>query len=273
MCFFCKCKKEEGADACSCGKKMCFVGHLAVKSLLVALLIVVAAYLITLVRNNLKQFHYIGRAATQQNTITISGEGKVTGAPNIATTEIGLVTEKKDVASAQKENTEKMNKLIVAVKAVGMEDKDIQTTQYQIYPKYDYSAGKSNIAGYVVSQSVTVKIRDLSKISTVLAKAGEAGANQVSSPTFTIDEPESLRAQAREKALKNAREKADTLAKMLGVKILKVSSFSEYNQSQPMPLYARSAEAYGLGGAAPTPDIQAGTMDVTVGVNVIYEID
>ncbi len=271
--FFCNEHKGKESEAC-CGSRRCCVGHLAVKSLLVALLIVAAVYLITLARNNLKQFHYIGRAATQQNTITISGEGKVTAAPNIATTEIGLVTEKKDVASAQKENTEKMNKLIAAVKTAGIEEKDIQTTQYQIYPKYDYSNGRSNITGYIVSQSVTVKIRDLTKISAVLAKVGEAGANQVSSLTFTIDEPESLRAQAREKALKNAREKAETLAKMLGVKILKVASFSEYNQSLPMPLYARSAEAYGIGGgAAPAPDIQAGTMDVTVGVNVIYEID
>ena len=270
--MFCHHEHKEG-EAGGDGHHRCCPIKAALKILMALLVFSLVVYVYTLTRNNLKQYHYIGKAATQQNTITISGEGKVTAAPNIATTEIGLVTEKKDVSSAQKENTEKMNKLIAAVKSTGLEDKDIQTTQYQIYPKYDYSAGKSNIIGYTVSQSVTVKIRDLSKISTVLAKAGEAGANQVSSPTFTIDEPESLRAQAREKALKNAREKAETLAKMLGVKILKVASFSEYNQSQPLPLYARSAEAFDMGGGAPAPDIQTGTMDVNVGVNVVYEID
>lgn len=272
--FFCKENKGKKDEGC-CGEdgRFCCLGKIALKALLALLLFGLVVYVYTLVRGNLKQYHYIGKAATQQNTIAISGEGKVTATPNIAMTEIGLLTEKKDVASAQKENTEKMNKLIAAVKAAGVEEKDIQTTQYQIYPKYDYSNGKSNITGYNVSQSVTVKIRDLAKISAVLAKVGEAGANQVSNLTFTIDEPESLRVQAREKALENAKEKAEALAKMLGVKILRVASFNEYNQAEPMPLYARSAEAYGIGGGAPAPDIQTGTLDVKVGVNVIYEID
>lgn len=263
--------EEKGVSCCNghCPVKM-------VKKILVSLLLLaVVIYVGVLIRNGLKNYHYIGKAIQQQNTIAISGEGKITATPTIAMTEIGLLTEKKDVASAQKENTDKMNKLIEAVKSLGISENDIQTTQYQIYPKYDYTNGKSVIAGYTVNQSVTLKIRDLTKISAVLSKVGEVGVNQVSNLTFTIDEPENLRAEARAKALKSARSKADDLAKALGVKILRVVNFSEYNaDTSPMPIYAKSYDAVGMGGGAVSSlEIQTGTLDVKVNVNVIYEIE
>lgn len=263
--------KDKGADcscACHCPVKM------AIKILAGLLLVALIVYVGVLVRNGLKNYHYIGKAIQQQNTIAISGEGKITGTPTIAMTEIGLLTDKKDVASAQKENTDKMNKLIAAVKALGIPESDIQTTQYQIYPKYDYTNGKSVISGYTVNQSITLKIRDLTKISAVLSKVGEVGANQVSNLTFTIDEPENLRAEARAKALASARGKADDLAKALGVKLVRVVSFSENNAEPMPPIYYRSANALGgAGDAVTTPSIQTGTLDVTVDVNVIYEIE
>lgn len=233
----------------------------------------VLAVLGTVVAKNFKSYQYIGKPTAERDTISISGEGKVTGIPDIATIEVGLTTEKKDVASAQKENTLKMNRLISNLKNLGVEDKDIQTSYYNIYPQYDWPDGKQVLRGYQVNQSVSVKIRNLDKIGDILAAAGEGGANQVSGLSFNIDDPEKLRQEARIKALENAKEKADALAKVAGVKLGKIVSFSEYS-AVPTPMY-KSMEALGMGGGTgdmPAPSVEKGSMDIVVNVTVSYEI-
>ena len=266
----CECKNENGKMPCSChGHNF---GHIFIKVLAGILLAYLIVYVGTLARNNVKKYNFIGKAERMQNTISVSGEGKVTGTPNIAVADIGLVTEKVDVASAQKENSEKINKLISEVKKLGIKDEDIQTTQYSIYPKYDYTDGRSILSGYTVQQSVTVKIRDLTKINTVLAKVGEVGANQVSSLSFTIDDKEALRASARELALKNVQEKAVALAQALGVRLVRVVSFNESTLGDIGIMKGYPAYAEGLGGGG-APDIQTGSLDIKVSANVVYEIE
>ncbi|HBW74375.1 MAG: hypothetical protein UX10_C0015G0017 [Candidatus Magasanikbacteria bacterium GW2011_GWA2_45_39] len=253
-----------------CGR----LGKVIIKTLWGILLVYLIIYVGSLTRNNIKKFYYVGKMDRPQNTISISGEGKVTAEPNIASVEVGLVTDKKDVAAAQKENTGKMNILIAGIKALGIADADLQTSQYQIYPKYDYTDGKTTLNGYTVSQSVTVKIRDLSKISAVLAKTGESGANQVSGLQFTIDDPASLQDNARNKALVQAGEKAQALARTLGVNLVRVVSFNEYApQGGPVPMYSRGLEGMGGAADATAPSIQPGSNEVKVQVNVVYEIE
>ena len=223
--------------------------------------------------SKLKAYDYIGRPEAQRDTITISGEGKVTAVPDIATISVGIQTDKKTVAEAQKENTDKMNNIIKELKALDIAAKDIETTSYNIYPQYDYIDGRSIIKGYEVNQQVAVKIRDLDKVGEVIAKAGELGANSVGGLNFTIDDPEELRQQAREKALENAKEKAEALAKISGVKLGKIVSFNEY-ESSPAPMYKNyGMEAFssGMGGAV-APDIQSGSLDVIINATVVYEI-
>ncbi len=243
--------------------------------LLSALLVVGIIFIASEVRNDFKKYDYIGKPTTSRDLITISGEGKVTAIPDIAVVEAGVTTEKSDVRAAQKENADKMNALAAQARALRIVDKDIQTTNYQIYPQYDYANGKQRLRGYQVTQSVKIKIRDLSKIGSLLAAVGDAGANQVSGVSFTIDDPEALRQQAREKALDNARAKAKSLADHAGVKLGKIVSFSEGNASPtPMPYYGR-AEAMGIGGAsdaAIAPPVAAGSLDIIVDVDVSYEI-
>lgn len=264
----CQCDPKSGK--CNCTPCL---GMILMKVLMGILLVYLIVFVGTLARNNMKKFQYIGTADRIPYTISITGEGKETGAPNIAVTDIGFVTEGKDVATIQKQNTEKMNTLIAEVKKLGIKDADIQTSNYSVYPKYDYTDGKSVISGYTINQSVTLKIRDLTKISAVLAKVGEVGVNQVSSLNFIIDDQESLKMAARDKALQNAKEKAMALAKSLGVKLVRVASYSEYSPTEAYPLKAYSS-AMGMGGAvpAPAPDIQTGSMDVVVDVNVSFEI-
>ncbi|MEK7211689.1 MAG: SIMPL domain-containing protein [Patescibacteria group bacterium] len=213
-----------------------------------------------------------GKAPTEVKTITIDGAGKITAVPDIGTVDVGFMTEGKNVQAIQKENVAKMNKLIDAIKKLGIDSKDIQTTQYQIYPKYDYTNGRSALAGYTISQSIMIKIHDLDKISEVLAKAGDSGANQVGGLNFTFDDPEDLKVQVRGKAILNAKGKAEVLANSLGIKLGRIVGFSEGGSSPyPYPLY-KSAEGYGVGGGGAAPAIEAGSLDITSNVSITYEI-
>lgn len=236
------------------------------------LVIFLVVFLGVLTWNQIKQHGYIGRTAEQIYTITINGEGKVTAIPDIAQVSLGIQTEKKKVLDAQKENTEKMNEIIKELKGMDIEAKDIKTTSYNIYPRYDWVEGTRILRDYQVSQNVTVKIRDLDKIGAILDMAGRLGANQVGSLSFTIDEPEQLRQEAREKALVNAREKAEALAKVAGVKLGKLVSFSEESITPTYPIYREYAlEAKGLGGGE-APEVEPGSQEVIVNVTVTYEV-
>ncbi len=215
-------------------------------------------FLSVLTWNEVKKHDYIGRESQQTYTITIDGEGKITATPDIAEISLGLQTENIKVAVAQKENTEKMNKIIAELKAAGIESKDIKTTAYTIYPNYDYPSGRQVLRNYVVSQNVTVKIRDLDKIGDIVQQAGSLGANQIGGLSFTIDEPEKIKQQAREKALLAAKEKAEALAKIAGVKLGKLVSFTESSYGGPIPNvrdYALKAET-GMGGGDMRPALK-----------------
>jgi uncharacterized protein YggE len=230
--------------------------------------VLAAIFLVTLSANNVKKFTVIGTAPQVPHAITVSGTGKITATPTIAITTVGVVTEKNDVASAQAENTTRMNALIAAVDALGIPKADVQTSQYQLYPKYSYDQKNgSQITGYSVSQSVTIKIRDLAKISAVLAKVGEVGVNQVSGIQFTFDDPKILQEQVREKAVADAKEKATKLAVQLGVTLGRVIGFSENGNNAPMPLFAYAKES-----AAPAPDIQPGALDIASNIDITFEL-
>lgn len=242
--------------------------------LLLIILLLVVGWLGGQIRNDNKKYDYIGKAQVR-DTIAVEGEGKVVGVPDVATVNLGIVSEAANVGQAQVGNTNKMNALLEKVKALGVDSKDIQTTNYTISPRYDYPDGRQVLRSYQVSQSVQVKIRDLTKIGAILGVAGEVGANQVSGVAFTIDDPENLRQQAREKAMENALAKAQALAKKAGVRLGKLVSFSEYNNPSSDSYY-KGYTAYGLGGAvpeaAPAPSVETGSLDITINVTLTYEI-
>ncbi len=214
----------------------------------------------------------IGVSPKTPDTFTIDGEGKVSGEPTLAQVDVGLFSEGKEVAEAQAENSRKANEIIAGMKALGVAEQDMQTSNYSIQPKYDYKDGKQTVSGYVVSQNVNVKVRDLKKVGAVLAKVGERGANQVNGVQFTIDDPTTLKQAARKKALEDAQKKAEELASALGVRIVRVTTFSESAGQLPvMPYNYRTADVV-MGGPAPSPEIQTGTLDVVSRVSVTFEI-
>ncbi|MFZ2190158.1 MAG: SIMPL domain-containing protein [Candidatus Magasanikiibacteriota bacterium] len=248
------------------------------KKLMFTLLGILLAYSIvfmgTLIRNNLQKYNYIGQADKMERTIMVEGVGKVTAKPDIAMISMGMTASGTTVVVAQEKNTEVMNNLIAKVKALGISEDDIQTANYNIYPQYDYTeASGSVLKGYEVQQTVSVKIRDLAKSSQVLALAGEVGANNVSGLQFTIDDNEVYKAEARVKALKQVAEKAKALSQSLGVNLVDIVSYNEYSGDSGMyPLYKYAESAVGMGGATPAPDIQSGSTDIVLNVNVTFEI-
>lgn len=260
--------KNSNCDSCSTGFDF-------FKKILVALICVFIVYGViyidTLINFKSREYNYIGKADRMERTVIVNGFGKATGRNDIAVTTIGYSNVDKDVAVAQANNSKVMDQVKSELKKMGIEEKDL-TDNYTIYPEYDYTQAKGQeLKGYRVSNSVAVKIRDLSKIPAVLSLAGKYGATEVGGLSFTIDDPENLKSEARERALQDAQIKVKKLAQDLGVRIVGVVSFSEYsNADYPEPYYDVRGE--GLGGGSGPATISSGSQDVSVSVTVTYEI-
>jgi len=210
-----------------------------------------------------------------QNRFSVSGEGRVSAAPDIALMSFGVTTERSTVAQATKENTAKMNAVIAAVKSKGVADKDIRSTQYQLNPVYEYPVGgRAYIRGYSISQMVEVKMRDFDTIGDVVAAATDVGANQAGSLQFTIDKPEDLQAVARKEAIEKAKAKAKEIADESGLRLGRLMNVSEGgNTPTPVPMYAKAYAMDAMSESAPTPDIQAGEQEIVVNVTLTYEVE
>jgi len=233
------------------------------------------------VANNLKRGKDIGRSVDIMSTITVSGTGEIYAKPDLALVDFSVVTEKTTVAEAIKENTRKMNAVIDSVKKQGVEDKDLKTTGFYIYPRYEYRAaegsemslypsGKRVLAGYEITQSLEVKIRDMAKIGNIIQTAIDNGANQVGDLQFTMDKQDELKAQARKEAIEKAKAKAREMASQLGVKLVRIVNFNEAGGAAIM--YGLP-EGIGGGGETEAPKIETGANKTEVTVSITYEID
>ena len=226
----------------------------------------------------------LGNIEPAYNLISVIGEGEVVSVPDTALFTFSISAEAKTVAEVQSQVTEKMNNLLAELKNLGIEEKDIKTTNYSIWPKYSYSQsvctlqypsycppGKQVLDGYTASHSVSLKVRKVDEVGKALALVGEKGATDISSVSFVVDDEEKLIEEARAKAIKNAREKARALADELDVRLVRVISFNENNSNDR--LYY---ENYGMGGdavkASSAPTLPAGENMTTISVTVTYEI-
>jgi len=209
-------------------------------------------------------------------TIVISGDGKATVTPDIAKLSFSVVSEGPDPTALQSDNSKKMTAAINFVKEKGIDAKDIKTTNYNLSPRYEYDETKrqSFITGYTLTQTVSVKVRDLGKVAEILGGLSSLGINNIGSVSFEVDEPDRYLAEARVEAFGKANKKALEMASLNGVRIKRVVNFSEY-QSGPIYPY-RSLELAGKGGGdvvLPVPPIEPGTEEITIQVSVTYEIE
>lgn len=240
-------------------------------TLVAIFLVYVIVLLGTIIRNNVEAHKHIGYADTPIKTIAVEGTGTVTAIPDIATISLGMVAEAGTVLEAQTKNSSVMNALLSKLSDMSIDEKDIQTTAYNVYPLYDYFEDRGQVLrGYQVSQNVVVKIRDVSKAGLVLEIAGTAGANSVSGIEFTVDERDVYIAEARTEALVAVAEKAAVLSRDLGVSFTRIQSYQEYESPGAPPIYAKY-DAGGFGGAA-APDIAVGSNEISLTASVTFEI-
>lgn len=205
------------------------------------------------------------------NTMSFSGEGKVLAKPDIAVISMSIVTERVTSKDAQYDNSKKSKAATDFLKEQGIEDKDIKTTGYNIYPQYSYRQNYSpEIKGYQVNQTMEAKVRDLDKVSGILSGIVSAGINQVNDLSFQIDDPDSLKSEARAKAIENAKRKAEELEKQLGVRLGRIVNFSESIGGFPEPIFYEKAITGGIDGDGPILPI--GGNEVVVNVTIIYQI-
>jgi hypothetical protein len=249
---------------------------------LVALIIFTAVEII----NKMKEGKYIGQGITNTNTISVSGTGDVYAKPDLAIVDFSVINNAKTVASAMADNTDKMNAVTDFMKQQGIKEEDLKTINFNISPHYEYydaseciklygtvcPNGRQVLTGYDVTQTLEVKIRDLSKIGDIIQGGTDKGSNQVGDINFTIDKEDDIKAQARQQAIEQAKAKARELASQLGIKLIKIVNFSE---SGVVPYYDMSTKAIaplGAGASAP-PQIQTGQNKIEVSVNITYEIN
>lgn len=234
-----------------------------------------------LVAKTVNEFRYPVGDNTPSPTITVSGKGEVYVKPDIATISFGVTAESLDISKAQTQSAEKINAIIAALKKLGIDEKDIKTTNYNMYPRYEYQktsvmypyeSGKQVLVGYVVTQGITVKVRDLSKSGVVLSSLGELGATDISGLSFEVDNDDAVKSAARAQAIADAKVNAEVMAKALGVRLVKITGFSE-NSYYPYAYKTAVMEQSVRDGAGNVaPEMPTGENLITSNVSVTYEI-
>ncbi len=244
--------------------------------LISALLIALTIFIAVNTQNAIKQGRYIGQGIEPTYHISVSDKAEIYAKPNLALIDFSVVTEGKTPEKTMEDNTLKMNKVIEAVKELGVEEKDIKTTQFTITPRYEYTREpyRQNLIGYRVTQTLSVKIRNFDKIGEIIESAVEQGANQVGDLQFTIDNQDELKRQARKQAIEKAKEKAKQIASDLGVSLGRIIEFRETSETPIVyPRLELTEKALGSGGIEEGAQIQPGENKIEVSVTITYEIN
>ncbi len=213
-----------------------------------------------------------GIPADTPRTITVTGSGIAFGAPDIATIQIGVQTRGVDPAQTVSDNSTRTAALIAAIKALGIAEKDLQTTNFSVNVQQDYDPQTGQpleTIHYQVDNTLNVTVRDTNKLGDVLSGAVEAGANTIYGVSFSVADPAALEGQARDLAVADARTRAEQLAAAAGVTLDVPLTISEYaSQSQPL-YYARDLAESAAGAAVP---VQTGQIQVNLQVSITYTI-
>ncbi len=203
-------------------------------------------------------------------TLTVVGTGSASAVPDLATAQIGVDTQADSPQPATRQNEKRLQAVIEALKAAGVAESDIQTAYYNLYAEQRYDLATNQPTGeftYRVSNGLSVKVRDLTQVGAVLGAAVEAGANSIAGVTFSIADTTALEATAREKAVADAKARAQSLAELGGVELGEVVAISEVIGG-PGPLFSEPAGLGGGGGES----LQPGQLEVRMQVQVSFAI-
>lgn len=209
-------------------------------------------------------------APSDGTLLSISAQAQASRAPDIATMSTGVVTQAADANAAMRANAQQMAKLMQAIKAAGIAERDVQTSGVNLSPQYRYAENQPPaITGYQASNTVNLKVRDIGKLGQVLDALVASGANQINGPTFEIDNADAVQDEARAAALKKAQARAEVYANSLGMRVRRIVSISEGGgfQAPPRPMMAMRAMA-----ESADTSISPGESTLTANLDVVFEL-
>ncbi|MEO6103047.1 MAG: SIMPL domain-containing protein [Pseudoxanthomonas sp.] len=202
--------------------------------------------------------------------LSVSANAEASRVPDVATISAGVVTQAVDGNAAMRQNAEQMAKVMEAIKAAGIAEKDVQTSGINLSPQYRYVENEApKITGFQASNTVSLKVRDIAKLGKVLDALAAQGSNQINGPSFEIDQPEPVYDEARLAALKKAQARAETYAKSLGLRVRRIVSISEGGDGlRPMPMMAMAKSM----DRAESTSVSPGETTLSVNLDVVFEL-
>lgn len=209
--------------------------------------------------------------ATDGTLLNVSAQGEAKRVPDIATISTGVVTRAPDANAAMRANAEQMAKVVAAIKAAGIADKDVQTSGINLNPTYQYRENQPpSITGYEANNTVSMIVRDIPKLGKILDSLAAVGANQINGPSFDVDKKDEALDEARRKAVESAQARAQMYAKTLGMKVRRIVSISETGRfSPPVPMMRmQMAKAE----AAADTSISPGENTLSINLDVVFEL-
>lgn len=213
----------------------------------------------------------------KQSTFDVTGESKISTVPDQAEVRLGITINEPTVKGAQDKANQVINQINQNLGQMGVEKANIKTENYSLYPNYDYSPGSGQrITGYAVNASLVITMTDFAKLNQSIDMATQAGANQIGGITFTLsdDKRAEVEKEARQVAIDHAKDKANELSKLAGMRLGKIVNIIEspVNNSLIYPAMdkAMTLEGRGAGGGAPT-NVEPGSTDFSYTVTLSYE--
>lgn len=209
----------------------------------------------------------------KQNLFTSTGESEIVTVPDQVGVTLGVNVNSPTVGSAQADANNVINSISENLKELGIKSEDIKTQNYSIYPDYDYNSGTQRIRGYIVNANLLVKLTDFNQLNTVIDMATAQGANQVGGINFSLSKEKEaeLKKQARKEAIADAKESAEELARLGGVRLGKVVDVYESQGSMPAPKYARELSVMSADAMGGETAIEPGSATYNYTVTLSYE--
>lgn len=218
-------------------------------------------------------FSVISTTTTKTDIFSVSGEGKATVRPDIAYLTVGIEEKGTTVKEVQDKINSAINKVIAALKNLGIAEKDLKTANYNIYPVFDDNNSQQRIAGFGASTNLSIKIRKLENVNNVIDLAAENGANKISSLSFDVEDRAKAENAARKEAVSQAKKKATQAAKAAGFKLGKIINYSENNENNIRPIAYRQDALKSSEEQVISTDIQSGTTEIKIIVNLSYQLE
>ena len=224
----------------------------------------------------------IGYGGDGQTGIWVSGQGKLSVPPDLAMLTLGVESTAPTVSEANAEASNAMNAIVIALKSGGVEEKDIQTRNFNIYPRYEYQeqtvdgvrTNRQILTGYQISNTAAVKIRDLDAIGEIIDEVVKVAGDDVriNNISFTVEDPTAMMSDLREMAVQDAQNKAEHLAELTGVSLGRAIYISESSTMPSVRAFAERAYPAALSASA-APPISGGELDITHNVQIRFAID